>query len=118
VALARIVKDGERAGARTLLHLFADWPGHHRNRQGIVAVLHEAGADLNPSMDAPDSGGETPLHWAASIDDVELVDALLDAGAHIDAPGSVVNGLGPIADAAVFGERRAGIRLVERGARS
>ena len=32
-------------------------------------------------------------------DDVELVDALLDAGADIDAPGSVIGGLGPIADA-------------------
>jgi ankyrin repeat protein len=77
-------------------------------------VLHEAGADLNPSMD----DGETPLHWAASNDDVELVDALLDAGADIEAPGSVIGGLGPIADAAVFGGRRAGLRLVERGART
>jgi uncharacterized protein len=100
------------------VHLFADWPGHRRNPQGIVAVLHEAGADLNASMDAPNSEGETPLHWAASNDDVELVDALLDAGADIDAPGSLVNGLCPIADAAVFGGRRAGIRLVERGAQT
>jgi ankyrin repeat protein len=109
---AWIVKDGEAAGERSLLHLFADWPGHRRNPSEIVAVLHDAGADLNASMD----GGETPLHWAASNDDVELVDALLDAGADINAPGSIIAGMGPIADAAVFGGRRAGLRLVERGA--
>jgi ankyrin repeat protein len=40
---------------------------------------------------------ETPLHWAASNDDVELVDALLDHGAGVEAPGSVIGGLGPIA---------------------
>jgi uncharacterized protein len=118
LARARIVKDGESAGARTLLHLFADWPGHRRNPQEIVSVLHQAGADLNASKDARGTGGETPLHWAASNDDVELVDALLNPGANVDAPGSVVAGLGPVADAAVFGGKRAGIRLVERGART
>jgi hypothetical protein len=30
------------------------------------------------------------LHWAASSDDVEVLDALLDAGADIDAPGAVM----------------------------
>jgi uncharacterized protein len=114
LARAWIVKDGEAAGHRSLLHLFADWPGHRRNPRQIVTVLSEAGADLNASMD----GGEAPLHWAASNDDVELVDALLDAGADVNVPGSIIGGLGPVADAAVFGGRRAGRRLVERGART
>jgi ankyrin repeat protein len=113
-----IVKDGEAAGSRTLLHLFADWPGHRRNPSGIVAVLAEAGADLDASMVGPDGPSETPLHWAASNDDVELVDALIDAGANIEAPGSIIGGLGPIADAAAFGGTLAGLRLVERGART
>jgi ankyrin repeat protein len=114
LARAWIVKDGEAAGWRTLLHLFPDWPGHRRNPQEIVAVLRDAGADLDARMEGPH--GEAPLHWAASNDDVELVDALLDAGADINAPGSVIGGLGPIADAAAFGGQRAGLRLVERGA--
>lgn len=116
LARARIVKDGESAGSRSLLHLFADWPGHRRNPREIVAVLVAAGADPNAAM-LPGAGHqETPLHWAASNDDVELVDALLENGADVDAPGSVIGGLGPIADAAAFGGQRAGLRLVERGA--
>jgi hypothetical protein len=127
LARIRIVKDGEAAGQRTLLHLFADWPGHRRNPQQIVAVLVAAGADpdapgIPANPDAPAIPGgqsqETPLHWAASNDDIELVDALLDAGADVNVPGSVIGGLGPIADAAVFGGQRAGRRLVERGART
>jgi len=115
LARARIIAAGDSAGSRTLLHLFADWPGHRRNPQGIVALLRAAGADLNASCD-PARVAETPLHWAASNDDVELVDVLLDAGADVNAPGCVINGLGPVADAAIFGGVRAGRRLVDRGA--
>ena len=64
------------------LHLFADWPGHNSNAVDIVRTLAAGGADL----DAPAVGmrhRETPLHWAASDDDVALIDALLDAGADI-----------------------------------
>ena len=127
LARIRIVKDGEAAGQRTLLHLFADWPGHRRNSHQIVAVLVAAGADpdapgIPADPDAPwipgDQSQETPLHWAASNNDVKLVDALLDAGANVNVPGSVIGGLGPIADAAVFGGQRAGRRLIERGART
>lgn len=118
LARARIVKDGESAGSRTLLHLFADWPGHRRNPHDIVAVLVAAGADPDAPGPPGDEQQETPLHWAASNDDVELVDALLDFGANVDSPRSIIGGLGPIADAAVFGGQRAGLRLVERGART
>jgi uncharacterized protein len=115
LARVRIIAQGDTVASRTLLHLFADWPGHRRNPRGIVAVLQAAGADLNASGD-PTKVAEAPLHWAASNDDVELVDALLDAGADVDVPGCVINGLGPVADAAIFGRTRAGRRLVERGA--
>ncbi len=61
---------------------------------------------------------QTPLHWAASSDDVEALDALLDAGAHIEAPGTF-NGVGGQLDNAVgFGQWAAARRLVERGART
>jgi uncharacterized protein len=115
LARVRIIAQGDSFASRTRLHLFADWPGHRRNPHGIVAVLQAAGADLNASGD-PTKVAETPLHWAASNDDVELVDALLDAGADINVPGCIINGLGPVADAAIFGGIRAGRRLVERGA--
>ena len=68
--------------SRTPLHLFADAPGRRPNPDGVVSALVEAGADLN----AHATGmwhHETPLHWAASNDDVDLIDALLDAGAEI-----------------------------------
>jgi ankyrin repeat protein len=79
-------------------------------------VLQRAGADV----DAPFIGahGETALHWAASNDDVALVDALIDAGAEIEAPGSVIDGGAPLADAIAFGQWQAAERLLERGARA
>jgi ankyrin repeat protein len=46
-----------------------------------------------------------------------VLDALLDAGADIDAPGAVIGGGTPLADAAAFGQWEAARRLVERGAR-
>jgi ankyrin repeat protein len=61
---------------------------------------------------------ETPLHWAASSDDVVVLDALLDAGADLEAPGAVIAGGTPLDDAVAFGQWRAARRLVERGART
>jgi ankyrin repeat protein len=98
-----------------LLHIAADWPGHFPNGKAIVGALIEAGADVNARVDEPDP--ETPLHWAASSDDVEVLDALLDGGADIEARGAVLGGGTPLADAAGFGQWRAAHRLVERGAR-
>jgi uncharacterized protein len=101
--------------SRTPLHLFADAPGHRPNPAGVVSMLTEAGADIN----AHATGmwhHETPLHWAASNDDVELIDALLDAGADIEHPGSSISG-GPPADSALgYAQWKALRRLCERGA--
>ena len=97
--------------SRTPLHLFADAPGHRPNPAGVVSALAEAGADL----DAHAVGmwhHETPLHWAASNDDVELI----DAGADIEHPGSSISG-GPAADSALgYAQWQALRRLYERGA--
>jgi ankyrin repeat protein len=101
---------------RTLLHIATDWPGHFPNGAATVALLADAGADVNARVRGPHS--ETPLHWAASSDDVAVVDALLDRGADIEATGAVIGGGTPLADAAAFGQWRAARRLVERGAQA
>ncbi len=99
---------------RTLLHVVADWPGHFPNGAATVALLAASGADVNARFTGPHT--ETPLHWAASSDDVAVLDALLDAGADIEADGAVIAGATPLMDAVAFGQWRAARRLVERGA--
>ena len=103
--------------SRTPLHVFADAPGHRPNPAGVVSALVEAGADL----DAHAVGmwhHETPLHWAASNDDVVLIDALLDAGADIEHPGSSIDGGSPVQSAIGYAQWAAVRRLWERGAKS
>ena len=115
LATARIVDD--RGVARTLLHVAADWPGHFPNGARSVAVLVAAGADIDAAVTPGVQGSaETPLHWAASSDDVAVLDALLDGGANIEAPGAVFTGGTAMSDAVVFAQWRAARRLLERGA--
>ena len=101
--------------SRTLLHVATDWPGHFPNGPATVFALIEAGADVNARFSG--SYSETPLHWAASSDDVAVLDVLLDAGAEIEAAGGVIGGGAPLADAVAFGQWQAARRLVERGAK-
>jgi ankyrin repeat protein len=61
---------------------------------------------------------ETPLHWAASSNDIAVLDALLDGGADIEAPGAVFTDGSPMSDAVVFAQWVAARRLLERGART
>lgn len=115
---ARVVEDCEGGQiARTLLGVVADWPGHYPHGAAIVAVLARAGADLNAAVGGAQHA-ETPLHGAASSDDVDVLDALLGAGADIAAPGAVIAGGTPLDDAVAFGQWRAAQRLVERGAQT
>ena len=108
--------DARLDGCRTPLHVATDWPGHFPNGADAVAILIEAGADVNTRFIGRHT--ETPLHWAASSDDVEILDALLDGGADIEAEGAVIAGGTPLADAVAFGQWKAARRLVERGART
>jgi ankyrin repeat protein len=103
-------------GQRTLLHVATDWPGHFPNGPAVVTLLVDYGADVN----SPFIGRhpETPLHWAASSDDVTVLDTLLDHGADIEAHGSVIDGGTPLADAVAFGQWQAASRLVDHGART
>lgn len=106
---------GDDACSRTLLHVATDWPGHRPAVATTIGVLGSGGADPNARF-AGTSHAETPLHWAASSDDVEALDALLDLGADLDADGGVMDGGTPLADARIFAQWNAARRLIERGA--
>jgi len=111
LASARI----QAAGLRTPLHVVADWPGYFPNGPATVRVLVDAGADPNARcIGGPHA--ETPLHWAASSDDVEVATALIDAGADIEAPGASIAGGSPLDDAVGYGCWHVARLLVERGA--
>lgn len=114
LAAVRLGDDDPDGMSRTLLHVVTDWPGHYPHGTAIVRVLVDAGAQVNARFRGPHT--ETPLHWAASSNDVAVLDALLDAGADIEAPGAVIAGGPPLADARAFGNWEAAHRLVERGA--
>lgn len=118
LAQARIVDHG--GVSRTLLHVVSDWPGHFPNGPQTVAILVAAGADVNAAVhhSEPHGSAETALHWAASSDDVAVLDALLDGGADIEAPGAVFTGGSPMSDAVIFAQWRAARRLLERGAKT
>ena len=112
LANARIA--GRRGGWRTPLHLASDWPGYFPNAPAVVRLLIDAGAD--PSAPSDDGPSETPLHWAASSDDVDVAAALIDGGADIEAPGASIAGGGPLNNAVGYGCWHVARLLVERGA--
>lgn len=113
LAVIRIGADSPHATSQTLLHVMADWPGHCPHGATTVAMLVAAGADVHARSHGPQ---QTPLHCAASCDDIAVVDALLDAGADIDAPGAGLTDGTPLSAAVAFAQWNAAFRLVERGA--
>ena len=115
---AAVIRDDKGAG-RTLLHMATDWPGHFPNVAATITVLASAGADPNAGLyDSPIDACETPLHWAASSDDVAAIDALLDNGADIEAPGAVFTWGTAMSDAVIFAQWNAARRLLARGAKT
>ena len=112
LASARVM--GRRGGWGTSLHFAADWPGYFPNGPAVVRTLIEGGAD--PSAPCGDGPSETPLHWAASSDDVDVAAALIDGGADIEAPGASIAGGGPLNCAVGYGCWHVARLLVERGA--
>jgi ankyrin repeat protein len=103
-----------RINGRLLLHVATDWPGHFPNVGLVIKTLIAAGADPDAT---PEPGDETALHWAASSDDVEAIDALLDSGANMEVRGASIAGGTPLEDAVGYGQWQAARRLVERGAK-
>jgi ankyrin repeat protein len=114
LARTRLGDDHPDGMSRSLLHVATDWPGHFPHVAATIAVLVAAGADVDARFHGPHH--ETPLHWAASSDDLDALHALLDAGADIDAEGGVIAGGTSLRDATAFGQWRAAHALVERGA--
>ncbi|KPV45046.1 ankyrin repeat domain-containing protein [Alicyclobacillus ferrooxydans] len=105
-----------QGNSRTALHVVTDWPGYFPNGPMIVKMLIDAGADPN----APIIGGwhsETPLHWAASSDDVNVAAALIDGGADIEVLGGSISGGTPLDNAVGYGCWNVARLLVQRGAR-
>jgi ankyrin repeat protein len=66
------------SGLRGPLHVATDWPGYYPHGPEVVRLLIAAGADPNATIGDPPL--ETPLYWAASTDDVEIAEALIDGG--------------------------------------
>ena len=83
-----IGRKGVEGGWRTRLHVATDWPGYFLAAPAAVALLLEAGASPNDNT----GGGrpETPLHWAASTDDVDVAVVLIDNGADLETPGGSI----------------------------
>ena len=102
-----------RVNGRTALHVVTDWPGYYPNGPAVVAMLVAAGAD--PNADTGGEAPETPLHWAASSDDLDVADALIDAGADLETPGGSIGT--PLDNAIGYGCWHVARRLIERGAR-
>jgi ankyrin repeat protein len=116
LAQSRLGDGGPEGTSRSLLHVATDWPGHFPRVASTIAVLVEAGADVNARFRGPHQ--ETPVHWAASSGDLDALVALLDLGADIEAAGGVIAGGTALGDATAFGQWEAARTLVARGARA
>ena len=117
-ALASARLFGKDGGAGTPLHLVTDWPGYFPNGPEIVRLLIDAGADpsaLTSGRDSPGPGDETPLHYAASSDDVDVAEALIEGGANIETPDGSIGT--PLDNAVGYGCWHVARLLVARGAR-
>ncbi|HEY1548537.1 MAG TPA: ankyrin repeat domain-containing protein [Kofleriaceae bacterium] len=98
------------------LHVVVEWPGYYPNSPAIVARLVAAGADPSaPHENAWHS--ETALHGAASNDDHHVAEALIDAGANLEAIGGSIAKGTPLDNAVAYGCWNVAHCLVARGAR-
>ena len=106
-------RKGTEGGWRTPLHAATDWPGYFPAAAAAVALFLEAGAD--PNDDCGGGRPETPLHWAASSDDVDVAVVLIDGGADLETPGGSIGT--PLDNAIGYACWHVARLLVARGAR-
>src|SRR5215470_6535433 len=119
-ALATARLGSKDSGTTTPLHLVTDWPGYFPNGPQIVRLFIDAGADPNAlttrrGAETSGPGDETPLHYAASSDDVDVAEALIDGGADIEVPDGSIGT--PLDNAVGYGCWHVARLLVARGAR-
>src|SRR6266545_4466146 len=106
VAVVGAIHKGD---VESLKHLLADNPGLARARLG----------DPNECKGMSRSLLHVATDWPGHFPNgAATVAALIAAGADIEAPGAVIGGGTPLADAVAFGQWKAARRLVERGART
>ena len=86
----------------------------HADDADRVRTLLESQPQLKALIDQPVGPFDSPA--IVNVRSRAMLDALLDAGADIEAPGAVIAGGPPLADARAFGNWEAAHRLVERGA--
>jgi uncharacterized protein len=119
-ALATARLGSKDSGSATPLHLVTDWPGYFPHGPQIVRLLINAGADPNTlttgrGAETSGPGDETPLHYAASSDDADVAEALIDGGADIEKPDGSIGT--PLDNAIGYGCWHVARLLVARGAR-
>jgi ankyrin repeat protein len=105
-----------KGSVRTPLHLVVDWPGYFPNGPEVAQLLLASGADPN----VPIVGGrspETPLHAAASNDDLDVAEVLIDGGSNLETIGGCIAGGTALNNAVAFGCWQVAQLLVRRGAR-
>lgn len=114
---SRRINDVLGDNPRTLLHYATDWPGFQPRAAETIAVLVAAGADVNTRFVAEDvAATETPLHWAASSDDLSAAKALIRAGADLNPTGGCIGNGTPLTLAVIFQNWKVAAELVESGA--
>jgi ankyrin repeat protein len=111
-SVGMIGRKGLEGGWRTPLHVATDWPGYFPLAPESTAILLDAGAD--PNIDSGGDRPETPLHWVASNDDVDVAVVLIDGRARLDTPGGSIGT--PLDNAIGYGCWHVARLLVERGA--